>query len=149
MTLSASTTSGSKWAPAFVHDDLESFLERVGLLVWPRVREHVEHVGNGHDPRLERNLRTGDPVRVSGAIPALVVSARDGRGHREDPVRTATEDLDADGGMTLHDRDFACVESPGLAQNRVRDADLADVVERSGPADQVDLLCLQPELCGE
>ena len=53
---------------------------------------------------------------------------RDRRGDLEDPMRAAAENLSADRGMRLHDLGLLLGEGAGLAQDRVRDADLADVV---------------------
>ena len=44
----------------------------------------------------------------------------------------ALQDLPADFGVPLHDREFVVVELAGFEQHRIRNTDLADVVHRRG-----------------
>ena len=51
-------------------------LHRPRRLVRPVVRQGIEHVGHSDDPTDERDRLAGQPLRVAGAVPALVVRRR-------------------------------------------------------------------------
>ena len=57
----------------------------------------------------------------------------------------AVEHPRADHRMRADEGELVVRQRPGLAQDRVRDADLADVVQRRGDADALDLLRRQPD----
>ena len=84
-----------------------------------------------------------DPVGVAAAVPALVARADDGehlaqRGDRR-------EDGLAGDRVAAHDPPLGVVERAGLVQDRLRDADLPDVVEERAELEQVELLRPEPE----
>ncbi len=79
----------------------------------------------------------GEPERIAGAVPALVVVV-----HHRDRVaqeRDALQDLPADLGMAPHDHPLLGRQGAGLEQDRVGDADLADVVQEDAAAQRVEL----------
>src|SRR5207245_1996301 len=90
-------------------------------------RHRVEGVADEDDPRLERDLVAGDPVRVARAVPALVAMAHDRAyvlqpvDRRDDPLTELRVPLDH---RTLRGR-----QAPRLPEDAGRDPDLADVVE--------------------
>ena len=60
-----------------LRDDLTATVApAAGGAVGAVVRDRVERVGDGEDPRAERDL-LGEPVGIAGAVPALVMGADD------------------------------------------------------------------------
>ena len=88
-----------------------------------------------------------EPVRVPGAVPALVMVADDRAGRREQVEWR--EQRVADLRVRLDDRALLLVERPRLEQDTVGDADLADVVEDRSQADRLDLVRPQPQQLGD
>ena len=80
----------------------------------------------------------GEPVRIAVAVPALVLVADDASHGAH--ARDRAQDPLADRRVLAHDLPLALVERPGLVQDLVGDADLADVVEQRRGADATDLL---------
>ena len=74
-------------------------------------------------------------VGVAGAVPALVVGARDLLGGLEQLRLAVREHARAEHGVRLDDLELLVGEAAGLEQDRVGDRDLADVVQRRGVAD--------------
>ena len=117
------------------------------------MRQRIEHVGQrGHAGR-QRNHVALAPVRVAGAVPALVVVQRDLLRHEKLRQAPFTDQLPAVLAVLLHDRPLVGVEAPGLEQDRVGHAQLADIVQ---PRRQVDQLAhlrvhalLQRQLLGQ
>jgi hypothetical protein len=70
------------------------------------------------------------------------------RHHDVEPVEP-TDDPRAVLGMTLDDLEVELREAPRLGEKRVGDADLADVVEEAGEAEDVELLAVEPELLAQ
>ena len=102
-------------------------LARHARAVRPVGHHRVERVADGDDPRAERDRLAGEPVGVAAAVPALVAGAHergDGaqRGHRE-------QEALADERVAAHELPLGVVERAGLAQDRLRQPDLADVVQ--------------------
>src|SRR5204862_1612136 len=79
------------------------------------------------DPRLERNLVAGDPVRIAPSVEMLMAAPHDRANlsqaldRREDPLTQL--------GVLLHDPALFAGQGPRLEQDAGRDSDLADVVE--------------------
>src|SRR5439155_18559048 len=84
-------------------------------------------------PRAERNPRPAQPIGVATAVEALVARAHERRGAGQGGCRR--EDLLADAGMLAHERPLPVVERARLGEDRVRNRDLAAVVERGGLAE--------------
>jgi hypothetical protein len=117
--------------------------------VGPIADQRVEEIGDRGDPALERDLLSGEPARIPGAVPALVMSEGNRRREREQPRRRAGEDAVADLGVPLDDLPLRFGQRPGLEQDAVRDADLADVVQAAGDADQLAVLVVEAEAARE
>ena len=145
----AATTSGSNWRPAWSRISCDRLLERPRLLVRARVGEDVEDVGDGGDAA--RRAGCASPVeaaRVAGAVPALVVRAGDLLGEAEDRRAAAGEDAAADLGVLLEHLALVVGQRARLEPDGVRDADLADVVQRRGVAQVLDRVGGEAELAG-
>src|SRR5207248_2183856 len=94
-------------------------------------RHRLVRVGHREDPGLERDLVLDQLARIAPAVWALVV--------REDPAADvvelgAAEDPRADLRVLAHLRVLLVDQRPGFAQDRVRHADLPDVVQDAGDA---------------
>ena len=66
--------------------------------------------------------------------------------HRVPQPAELGDDLGAVRWVPLHQRVFELAELRRLGQNRVRDAELADVVEQARVSDRIQFLALDPEL---
>ena len=71
---------------SFMFDLCEGFVSRPGVLVGSSVGERVESVGHRDDAGSERDRLTSLTVRVSLAVPALVVVSRDGPASAGAPI---------------------------------------------------------------
>src|SRR5205814_8988950 len=60
------------WAGVVEHSE-QSLVRRDRLTVWPVSGQHVVRVGDGDDPRLDRDLNRSQAVRVARAVHPLVV----------------------------------------------------------------------------
>ena len=145
----ASRTCGSKWRPAWLVISAIASADAPGRLVRPRMGERVEDVGDRHDAPDDRDRVAGQAGGVAAAVPLLVVGQRDLLGHLEQRERAAGEHLRADRGVGLHLVELLDGQLAPLAQDRVGDRDLADVVQRRGEADQLDLGGGQPQVLGD
>ena len=109
-------------------------LDAPRLLVGPLVDEHVEHVGDRARAAPTSGIASPrEPVRVAAAVPALVVRAGDPLGHLEHLGAAVLEHARAEHRVGLDDLELLRLEPPGLEQDRVRDGDLAEVVQRRAP----------------
>ena len=111
-----------------------------GLLVGATRRQGVVAVGDREDAGRERNALSRQAAGVAAAVPALVVTPGDVEAHGQEALlgrrlHHAADGLGPDGRVLLHDLPLALVEAAGLQQDRVGDADLADVVQGSGADD--------------
>jgi hypothetical protein len=100
---------------------------------------------DGGDPALERNRLAGQAVRVASAVAALVVGERDRRRQLEQGRRGAGQDRVPDLGVPLDDRPLFRGQRSRLQHHAVGDADLADVVEAAGDADQLAVLLVEAD----
>src|SRR4029077_11244906 len=101
-------------------------------------REHgVERVRDMDDASSERDVLALQPVRVTRAVEALVVVA-DGR-HGVVQKAEAVDDACPFLRMALHERPLLGGQARRLQENRVRNRELADVVEEGGMSEQVEL----------
>ena len=83
--------------------------------------------------RAQRDLLLGQAVRVAGAVPALVRGAHQPR--RPGPSAGAAETIRSPISVWRRMNSHSCGSSgPGLVEDRVRDRDLADVVQLGGVA---------------
>ena len=128
--------------------------ERLLLLEPPAVDavggHRVVGVDDEDDPRAERDLLGREPIRVPGAVPALVVM--------EDPVgdgvdAEAVQHPEADLRMALEDEPLGAGQRAGLAEDLLGDRELAEVVQAAREPGKLDLLLVEAEArcdpCGE
>src|SRR5204863_4415303 len=104
----------------------------------------VEGVRDSEDACAQRDLLSAQPIRIAGAVPALVVMADDARdvleeGNTGDDPRAVLR-------MFTHGGPLGLRERPRLAQDVVWDADLADVVQDGAATEEGDVLSADPEL---
>ena len=92
--------------------------------------------------RAPSGIFPAQPVRISGAVPALVMVEHP-FGDRVDAE--ALEHSVADLGVALEDEALRRRQWTGLAQDLLRDRELAEVVEAAREAGQLDLLLIQAE----
>ncbi len=109
-------------------DFFQGVFDRQRIAVRPVGGHRVEGVDDREDACRERDLDSPKPVRVAGAVPALVVRGGDPRGGAVQ-VRNLGEDPLAEGDVSFHQSELLTVELAGLEQDRVGHADLSDVVE--------------------
>ncbi len=118
-----------------------------GPAVGARRGDRVVGVGDRHDPRPERDRLPLEAGRVAAAVEALVVVPDD----RERPLEEIQrlDDLHPALRVGADRRELLVGEPPGLAQDRVLDADLADVVNHPGQPQRLDVLLRQIEAGGD
>ena len=94
--------------------------------------------------RLASGIASPAARRVAAAVPALVLGAHGGRevGERRDRA----DDALADRRVRAHDPPLGVATARRLLQDRLRDAELADVVQERDLRDGDDLLVGEPEL---
>ncbi len=124
-------------SPGGLPDALARGLHRDGLGVGTIEGHRVEGVGHREDAGREGNRLAGQPERVAGAVPPLVVVVddRDRVAQEGNPL----EELAAHLRMAPHDPPLVRRERAGLEEDRVGDADLADVVQQHAAAERVEL----------
>src|SRR5207302_1044703 len=94
--------------------------------IWTVGDQHVVGVGHRDDPGLERDGLAPQSLGVPGPVHALVMCIDDLGLAPE--IRHPRQDLVAHLGMTLDNRPLGRVQRPRLAQDGIRDADLAHIV---------------------
>ena len=107
--------------------------DRQRALIRPLGRHRVPGVGEPRDRRLERDAVAGEARGIAGAVPALVVVADDRHGAVQAPE--LADDPRALVRMALHELVLLVGETAGLAEDGVRDGELADVVEEARVAE--------------
>ena len=157
---------GIEVAPHAVLDDVHRLLVGKGRLVGAAGGERVVDVGEGHDPGLNGNGFAGESLGISLAVPFFVVRQGDHACHlqqrvpewRSEPRRAAeqfgvlalvAEDFGTDDAVLLHDLPFVGSELARLEQDRIRDADLADVVERRSDEQPFQEFLVQTQLLAD
>ena len=131
-------TAGSNCVPDAGAQLAGRVLDAPGLLVGALVHEDVEDVGDVDEPRLERDRLAREAVGIAAAVPALVVRAGDPLRDAEHLRLAVGEHARAEHRVRLDDLELLVGELAGLEQDRVRDRDLAEVVQRRGLADEPD-----------
>ena len=111
-------------------EDRDCFAVGEGAPVRAIADHRVERIGDRDNTRLERDVLTAQPMRIAAAIETLVVGDDDrgilGQG------RNSGQDLGARLGVALHDFPLRCGQRALFEEDRVRDADLADIVQNAG-----------------
>ncbi len=119
---------------------------RDGRLVDAVADQCVVHVGDRHQPGRNRDVVPSQSLRVARPVPFLLMAVRDLLGKLEEIDLDTQASLGlfdriaAQLAMGLHDLELFGVEPPGLQQDAVRNADLADVMQRRRLAQQIDRL---------
>src|SRR6202522_1083663 len=106
--------------------------------------ESVEDVGDRDDASRDRDLRPREPVGISAAVPLFMVGQSDLLSHHKERISTAGEQRGADGRVRLDLLELVLGQLAGLAQNRVRDRDLAQIMQRRRQTNQLNLAFRQP-----
>ena len=114
----------------------ESVGDLPGLLVWALVRERIEDVSQRADPSSNRNRCAAELHRITRAVPALVVMARDFLGDVHLGDVRLRENLGAGRSVRFHDLALAGRQLARLEQDRIRNDQLADVVQACGEVDR-------------
>src|SRR5438128_1548836 len=128
---------GIEVRPRAAGDLLAGRLEGDGHRVGPVESHGVEGVRHCEDPRPEWDHLAAQPERIPGAVPALVVVIHDGHGAPE--KGDALDEAAPEVRVGAHDLPLVGREGPGLEEDAVRDADLADVVKEHAVLDVTEL----------
>ena len=131
---------------ALALQEVDALGQRPRVLVRPLADQRVEHVGHRDDARDQRNVVAVQAVRIAGAVVLLVMAERDDRAHRQVLRRAALQDVVADARVRAHHLLLGLRQRAFLQQDRVGDADLADVVHRRGDLEHVHGLGAEPEV---
>lgn len=121
---------GVEVAGEYVHDLFFGEVLAVGAFGG----EGFEHVGGGEDADFGGEFGGVEAAVVAGAVEAFVVGGGDGGEFAE--AGDAFEDLAGVEGVFAHEGEFVGVEFAGLVEDEVGDAELADVVEACGAAEE-------------
>ena len=135
---------GMELRPAAPHELGARELDALRLLVGAPAHDDLERVGRGDDVRLDRDRVTGELLGVAGAVEALVVRPHDR--HEVAQRLDRREDRPTDRGVGAHDHPLVGAQRAGLVQDRVRHADLADVVQQRTELDATQLVRRKPHL---
>ena len=132
---SAPATFGSNCEPGAAIDLGQRRLTRHRRPVRTIGDHRVERVGHRDDPRLDRDRRARQAVRITVTVPALVVVQDAIHADAERP--DAAQHLRA-GHRVLADLDHLVrIERTALAQDLLADGELADVVQRPSHPDRL------------
>jgi hypothetical protein len=119
--------------PELVERPLEGSCGSVGAVVG----DGIEGVDEPDDPGADRDVLAAQVARVAGPIPMLVVVADDRPEGGEGAERGA--DALSDLGMAPDEFPLVVIERTALRQDRIGDADLADVMEQGAIGDGIEL----------
>src|SRR6266581_4301229 len=108
-----------------------------------RARQRVEGVGDEHDPSGHRNRLAIESVRIARAVDPFVTRARALADERMQVE--LREDVVRDQGVGLDELPLVVGELSWFAQDVLRDADLADVVQERANLDRLEFLVAKPE----
>jgi hypothetical protein len=111
--------------------------------------QRVEDVRDRHDARLERDRLALQLVRIARAVPPLMVADGDLRGEAQQAALGVGEHLRAVDRVLLHLVELFGRELGRFSKDRVRDGDLADVVQRRRVADVLGLEEGKPHALGQ
>src|SRR5512133_1027793 len=113
-------------------------LRREGVAVAAIAGHRVPGVAREDDAGPERDALAGQAVGVAAAVPAFVAGAPDPADGAQRLGRA--DDALADDRVLADEAPLGVVERAGLVQDRVRDGDLADVVQLGGADHDVEVL---------
>ena len=140
---SAPTTSASNCVPALARSSAAASSRARGAAVAAVAGHRVPGVAGEDDARAERDGLAGQAVGVAAAVPALVAGAHDAP-HGAQRLGRADDAL-ADDRVLADEAPLGLVERAGLVQDRVRDGDLADVVQLGGADHDVEVLGVEAQ----
>src|SRR2546425_13031021 len=120
--------------PRLFPKDANRALAVEGLAIRPVGNEDVVGVSHREDARLERNLLAPESAGITAAVDALVVCDHDVGFAAE--ARYPHEDLVAEVWVALDDGPLVGVEGARLVEDRIRDSDLAHIVEKAGACER-------------
>ena len=119
----------------------------IGRLVDPGMYEGVKGIRQPHHLYPGGDILPGQPVRVTGAVPTLMVVAAhiaDGGKRLTFPqLRNPLQQFTALGGVGLHNLKFLLGQVPRLIEDFLRDGPLAYIMEQSEGGIELNLLCGQ------
>ena len=128
---------GIEMGAGFFPDDVDGGVKGETVFVAAACDQRVEGILNGHDPGGERNFFTLEALRIAFSVPAFVMIQGQVTGLFQiiggvvaDHADGAVDDLGAAQSMALHLGEFLIREFPGFVQQRIRNLNLSDVVER-------------------
>ena len=102
-------------------------IKRQCFPVWPIRSHRIQRVDHGKQAGTPRDGFPAQSARVAGAVEALLVTQHDVRGLPH--AGHLRHDAIAHFRMSAHFLPFAVAQRPLLEQDRVRDSDLADIVQ--------------------
>ena len=103
-----------------------------GPFVNPLGTQGVKNIGHGHDAPSLGNVLPGQTIRITRAIPFLVVALSHHLAHLQDGRIGAGENPRTDARVLLHGRSFFVCQASRFKQNGIRDANLAHVMHGRG-----------------
>ena len=107
--------------------------------------QRVEHVGDRDDARTDGNLGFAQAVRITAAVPSLVVAFRDLRGELECRLPGRPQQPCSGERVRLHQHPLVLAERPLLVENPSGNRELADVVQRNGLAEVLEEAAVEPQ----
>ena len=130
-------------------DQRQYLVQRPGLLVAAIRAECIEHVGQRHHPPFQRNGIALEATGIAAAVPLFVVVAGDGGTNLEQRQIAAGEHVLPQLGVGLHDLPLLRGQLARFVQDGIRNAHLADVVQRRGALDELALLLAHAQQLAE
>src|SRR6185437_10430578 len=112
--------------------------------IGPLGGERVEDIRSRDDSGFQADLVSREAARIALAVQPLVMRASD-RGEFAERTDTRQNCLRMRG-MQAHDRPFALVKRAGLVEDRVADAQLADIVQQCRTLEPAPLLGAEAQL---
>src|SRR6185369_3696995 len=105
---------------------------------------------NNHDyPGLQRGFRLFQTLRVTCAVPALMMAERYPLCHLKHREIRPGKDFSSDHCMCLHERKLYRGQWPLFQQNGIRDTDLADIMHGACNTDIRDKIRIRPQSVSE
>ena len=135
-------TIQQKWiegAALALDDHLQCFPMGDGTLIHTLARQRIVHIRKSGHLRGDRDLLSYEPVRISAAIVALVMPETDLIGSLQKRLvlmeGKILQKLRTFFCMLLHDLELFPCQPPRLIEDRFRNSDLTDIMQRRSHAD--------------
>ena len=136
-------------SPFKLSDLVECGIHGPRYLVWPLVCQCVKHISQRSNASCERNGGSRYVSWITGTIPPLVMVTSNFLSHLHVRNIALRKKLRTDGRMGAHDLGFRFIQLIGLQQNRVRYANLSDIVKTGGKIYHVASILLATKFMGE